>query len=145
MRMSAIYDSQLIVFDSEDALTRDLNRMVRMAGDHSANVTSEYIAVLDAQTQYDVEAMRDAIHDLGEKKKAAHLAEAVAKNASEYCAWYTSLSDRRLQMSAEDCYYYLLQLSNALKILDETDNKAAETYDVALRTYFDQFQRRTNL
>jgi hypothetical protein len=48
-------------------------------------------------------------------------------------------------MSAEDCYYYLLQLSNALKILDETDNKAAETYDVALRTYFDQFQRRTNL
>jgi tetratricopeptide (TPR) repeat protein len=82
---------------------------------------------------------------LGEKKKAAHLAEAVAKNASEYCAWYTSLSDRRLQMSAEDCYYYLLQLSNALKILDETDNKAAETYDVALRTYFDQFQRRTNL
>ena len=82
---------------------------------------------------------------LGEKEKAAHLADAVAKNASEYCAWYTSLSDRRLQMSAEDCYYYLLQLSNALKILDETDEKKAEHYDEALRVYFDEFQKRTNL
>ena len=48
-------------------------------------------------------------------------------------------------MSAEDCYYYLLQLSNALKILDETDEKASEKYDADLRTYFDQFQKRTNL
>ena len=82
---------------------------------------------------------------IGNKKKAAHLAEAVAQNASEYCAWYVSLSDRRLQASAEDCYYYLLQLSNALKILDETDEKKAEHYDVALRAYFEQFQSRTNL
>ncbi len=82
---------------------------------------------------------------LKKKDKAAHLAEAVAKNASEYCAWYTSLNDRRLQMSAEDCYYYLLQLSNALKILDETDEKASEKYDAELRTYFEEFQSRTNL
>ena len=82
---------------------------------------------------------------LGQKKKAAELASAVAQNASEYCAWYTSLSDRRLQMSAEDCYYYLLQLSNALKVLDETDEKASEKYDAELRTYFEQFQKRTNL
>ena len=47
-------------------------------------------------------------------------------------------------MSAEECYYYLLQLSNSLKILDSADAKAAESYDLALRTYFDQFQNRTN-
>ena len=82
--------------------------------------------------------------DLGKKDKAAHIAKAVAQNASEYCAWYTSLSDHRLQMSAEECYYYLLQLSNSLKILDSADAKAAESYDLALRTYFDQFQNRTN-
>ncbi|MBQ6432636.1 MAG: DUF2723 domain-containing protein [Bacteroidaceae bacterium] len=82
--------------------------------------------------------------DCGKKQKAAELAAAVAQNASEYCRWYTSLSDRRLQMSAEDCYYYLLQLSNSMKILDEADAKQAAKYDVALQTYFEQFQRRTN-
>ena len=88
--------------------------------------------------------LAQAYLDLGKKDKAAHIAAAVAQNATEYCAWYTSLSDRRLQMSAEECYYYLLQLSNSLKILDQADAKKAETYDLALRTYFDQFQGRTN-
>ena len=81
---------------------------------------------------------------LGNKEKASHIADAVAKNASEYCAWYTSLSDRRLKMSSEECYYYLLQLSNALKVLDETDPKKSATYDLALRNYFEQFQNRAN-
>ena len=81
---------------------------------------------------------------LGKKTQAAELADAVAKNASEYCAWYLGLSDRRLQTSAEECYYYLLQLSNALKILDEVDPKKGASYDLALRTYFNQFQSRTN-
>ena len=81
---------------------------------------------------------------LGKKTQAAELADAVAKNASEYCAWYLGLSDRRLQTSAEECYYYLLQLSNALKILDEADPKKGASYDLALRTYFNQFQSRTN-
>ena len=82
--------------------------------------------------------------DLGKKEKAARIAAAVAQNASEYCAWYTSLSDQRLQMSSEECYYYLLQLSNSLKILESADAKKAQRYDLALRTYFDQFQNRTN-
>ena len=81
---------------------------------------------------------------LGNKQKAAEIAAAVAQNASEYCEWYTGLSDSRLQASAEECYYYLLQLSNALKILDEADPKKSETFDLALRNYFDQFQKRTN-
>ncbi len=82
---------------------------------------------------------------LDKKDKALHLAEAVAQNASEYCKWYVCLSDHRLQLSAEDCYYYLLQLSNALKILDETDEKVSKKYDAELRAYFEQFQSRTNL
>ncbi len=82
--------------------------------------------------------------DLGKKEKAARIAAAVAQNASEYCAWYTSLSDQRLQMSSEECYYYLLQLSNSLKILESADAKKAQRFDLALRTYFDQFQNRTN-
>ena len=81
---------------------------------------------------------------LGNKQKADKLAAAVAKNASEYCAWYTSLSDSRLQASADECYYYLIQLSNALKILDQTDEKKSATYDMALRTFFEDFQSRAN-
>ena len=81
---------------------------------------------------------------LGDKKKAAHIAAAVAENASEYCAWYTSLSDHRLQLSADECYYYIVQLSSALKVLEKADVKKSETYEYALRTYFDQFQSRTN-
>ncbi len=82
--------------------------------------------------------------DLGNKEKATHLAESVAKNAAEYCAWYTGLSDHRLKQSADECYYYLIQLSNALKVLDQTDTKKSEFYDLALRTYFAEFQKRTN-
>jgi tetratricopeptide (TPR) repeat protein len=82
--------------------------------------------------------------DCGKKKQAADIASAVAENASEYCRWFTSLSDRRLQMSAEDCYYYLLQLSNSLKILDEADKAKAAKFEVALNNYFEQFQNRAN-
>ena len=82
--------------------------------------------------------------NLGNKEKATELAIAVAENASEYCAWYTSLSDRRLQASADECYYSLIQLSNALKILDQTDEKKSMEFDLALRAYFEDFQSRTN-
>ena len=81
---------------------------------------------------------------LGNKQKAAEIAAAVAQNASEYCHWYTGLSDSRLKASADECYYYLLQLSNALKILDDADPEKSKTYDLALRTYFADFQSRTN-
>ena len=81
---------------------------------------------------------------LGDKAKATHLADAVARNASEYCAWYTSLSDKQLKQNADECYYYLIQLSNALKVLDQSDPKKSTVYDMALRTYLGQFQSRTN-
>ena len=70
LRLSSIYDSQLIAFDSEDALTRDLDRMVRMAGDHATTINNDYIVPVDAKNKYDLESMREMIRDLGEKKKA---------------------------------------------------------------------------
>ena len=81
---------------------------------------------------------------LGNKKQAETIACAVADNASEYAAWYTSLSDSQLQASADECYYYLIQLSNAIKVLEAVDPKKIDGYDKALNAYFEQFQRRVN-
>ena len=81
---------------------------------------------------------------LDNKEKATELAAAVAQNASEYCEWYTGLSDARLQASADECYYYLIQLSNALKVLDQTAPEKSATYDLALRKFFEEFQARAN-
>jgi len=81
---------------------------------------------------------------LENKEKATELAAAVAQNASEYCEWYTGLSDARLQASADECYYYLIQLSNALKVLDQTAPEKSATYDLALRKFFEEFQARAN-
>ena len=81
---------------------------------------------------------------LDNKEKATELAAAVAQNASEYCEWYTGLSDARLQASADECYYYLIQLSNALKVLDQSAPEKSATYELALRNYFAEFQARAN-
>ena len=70
IRVSSIYDSQEIIFDSEDALSRDVDRIIRMAGEHASKLTPEYVACLDSKNKYDLESMRDLIHELGEKKKA---------------------------------------------------------------------------
>ena len=83
--------------------------------------------------------------DCGKMQQAAAIADAVAKNASEYCRWYVSLPDNRLQLSAEDCYYYLLQMSNAMKVLDSADVKKSQHYEAAFQAYFEQFQRRANM
>ena len=71
MRMSAIYDSQLVLFDSELAIINDLDRIVRMAGSHAKRINTQYIVPLNAKTEYDLESIRKMIHELGERKKAA--------------------------------------------------------------------------
>ena len=81
---------------------------------------------------------------LGKKAEAAHIADAVAKNASEYCNWYVNLDDQRLRISQEECLFYLYQLNDALRILDEAAPEKSKDYDVALRNYSDQLQSRTN-
>lgn len=71
MRMSAIYNTQALVFDSELAFVNDLDRVVRLAGDHASKITTDYVIPLDAKTKYDLESIRKMIYELGEKKKAA--------------------------------------------------------------------------
>ncbi len=82
---------------------------------------------------------------LGKKQEAAHIADAVAKNAAEYCNWYVNLSDKRLKVSQEECLYYLYQLNDALRILDDADPKKSETYDAQLQRYSNLLQGRVSL
>ena len=70
IRMSALYDSQMLIFDSELSLIRDTDRILRMAGRHAAKLNQDYVLTFDAKNKYDLESIREAIHDLGEKKKA---------------------------------------------------------------------------
>ncbi len=69
-RVSAIYDSQMIVFDSEDAISRNKERILSFAGDHASKLNDDYVATVDAKNLYDLESMRDMIRELGEKKKS---------------------------------------------------------------------------
>ena len=48
MRMSAIYNTQAIVFDSELAYISDLDRIVRSAGSHASKIATDYIVPLNA-------------------------------------------------------------------------------------------------
>lgn len=80
---------------------------------------------------------------LGKTKEAARIAGAVARTAAEYCEWYTGLSDRRLQLSQEECLYQLYQLNDAVHLLYDADPAQAEQLDVALRHYSDELQSRT--
>ena len=82
---------------------------------------------------------------LGKKQEAAHIADAVAKNAAEYCNWYVNLSDKRLKVSQEECLYYLYQLNDALRILDDADPKKSETYDTQLQYFSNLLQGRVRL
>ena len=82
---------------------------------------------------------------LGKLQEAAHIADAVAKNAAEYCNWYINLSDKRLKVSQEECLYYLYQLNDALRVLDDSDPKKSATYDAALQRYSNLLQGRVNM
>ena len=70
-RVSAIYDSQMMIFDSEIAIIRNKDRIIRMAGEHAGRLTDDHIICLDAKNEYDLESIREAIHDLGEAKLKA--------------------------------------------------------------------------
>ena len=67
MRMCSIYQTELIIFDSEITIIKDKERILRMAGDHAGVLSEENIIGLDAKNKYDLEAMRDLIEEMGEK------------------------------------------------------------------------------
>ena len=70
MRLCSIYQSEFIILDSEDAYTRSKDRILRSAGNHKGVLTEDNIIALDAKNRYDLESMRELIHEIGEKKKA---------------------------------------------------------------------------
>lgn len=68
MRMCSIYQTELIIFDSEITIIKDKDRILRMAGNHAGVLDEGNIIGLDAKNKYDLESMRDLIEEMGEKK-----------------------------------------------------------------------------
>ena len=77
---------------------------------------------------------------LGENKHAAHIADAVARTASEYLEWYVSLSPSRQLANENEILYYLYQVSDAIKVLDRCDVKRADFYDKQLQALSSRLQ-----
>ena len=77
---------------------------------------------------------------LGYKEKAEAIILDLARNASEYLAWYASLSPRMRSMSQQDIMYSLYQLNNATESLRGADSSKAEEYTRKLNMYTGIFQ-----
>ena len=77
---------------------------------------------------------------LGYKEKAEAIILDLARNASEYLAWYASLSPRMRSMSQQDIMYSLYQLNNATEALRGADSSKAEEYTRKLDMYTGIFQ-----
>ena len=77
---------------------------------------------------------------LGYKEKAEAIILDLARNASEYLAWYASLSPRMRSMSQQDIMYSLYQLNNATESLRGADSSKAEEYTRKLDMYTGIFQ-----
>ena len=70
MRMCSIYQTELIIFDSELTIIKNKDRILEMAGDHKGVLDADNIIALDAKNKYDLESMREIIEEMGEKKLA---------------------------------------------------------------------------
>ena len=68
MRTAAIYDSQVYVADSEDSITRSIERIVRFGGEHSKRLNPDYIVPIDCTTEYDLAKLLKLIQEIGEEK-----------------------------------------------------------------------------
>ena len=77
---------------------------------------------------------------LGYKEKAEAIILDLARNASEYLAWYASLSPKLRNMSQQDIMYSLYQLNNATEALRGADSSKAEEYTRKLNMYTGIFQ-----
>ncbi len=77
---------------------------------------------------------------LGYKQEAETIILDLARNASEYLAWYASLSPKLRNMSQQDIMYSLYQLNNATEALRGADSSKAEEYTRKLDMYTGIFQ-----
>ena len=77
---------------------------------------------------------------LGHKAEAETIILDLARNASEYLAWYASLSPRMRNVCQQDILYSLYQLNNATESLRGADSSKAEEYARKLDMYTGIFQ-----
>jgi len=72
VRSASIYDVQLVIGDSEDAISRDKERLQRMGGDHPISIgkegTPNQLVCLDCKMEYDLDTFFSFLHDLGETR-----------------------------------------------------------------------------
>lgn len=68
MRAAAIYDTQVYIADSEDSISRSLERICRFGGNHASKLNPDYIVSMDATTEYDLSKLLQTIREIGEQK-----------------------------------------------------------------------------
>jgi len=69
-RISALYQVQEFILDSEDAISRDRDRLVRFAGEHSGLIDADkQIICLDGTSEYDVDHLLKFVQEICENKK----------------------------------------------------------------------------
>lgn len=72
---------------------------------------------------------------LGQKQKGEAILNDLAKKSVQYAVWYLSLSNERLQLSAQDCLYHLYLLDEINKTLKQSNPKSILT-----RSYEQKFE-----
>ena len=72
---------------------------------------------------------------LGQKQKGEAILNDLAKKSVQYAIWYLSLSNERLQLSAQDCLYHLYLLDEINKTLKQSNPKSNLT-----RSYEQKFE-----
>lgn len=70
MRACSIYQTEFTIFDSELAIIKSRDRILRMAGNHYGVLSPDDIICLNAKYEYHLDKILDTIKDIGEKKIA---------------------------------------------------------------------------
>lgn len=68
-RIAAIYQIGTAIFDSEDSITKNPDRIYRMAGPYSSMLEHEQVMTFNAHTEYDLAEILLKLKEIGEQKK----------------------------------------------------------------------------
>jgi len=86
--------------------------------------------------------MADIWATLEEDDKAEEIALATGTTSMQYLNWYLSLNNNRLMGSARECMRNLMQLDDAVKILDRVHSGKTLDFQEKLGFYLQQLQNR---
>jgi len=72
LRTTSLYQTQAVIGDSEDAISRDRERLIRMSGDHpialEETTGKNQVVCLDCKVEYDIDGLFKFLRELGENK-----------------------------------------------------------------------------